>query len=84
MGTCRDDERLTAPVPPTWSRLAAMSAVWFSVHQLLAGQSARERALSQFQEGRNIIARLTRQSPENATLPQDPGWFESQIKAQER
>ena len=30
MGTCRDDERLTAPVPPTWSRLAAMSAVWFS------------------------------------------------------
>ena len=47
-----------------------------------AGQSARERALSQFQEGRTIITPLTRQSPENAILPEDLAWFESQIKAQ--
>jgi hypothetical protein len=48
-----------------------------------ARQGARDGALRQFREGRDIIVRLIRQSPENATLLNDLAWFESQIKAQE-
>jgi hypothetical protein len=77
-------ERLAAADPGNagWPRALASSFGRVAIAE--AGQSARERALSQFQEGRNIITRLTRQSPENAILPEDLAWFESQIKAQER
>ena len=77
-------ERLAAADPGNagWPRALALSFGRVAIAE--AGQSARERALSQFQEGRNIITRLTRQSPENAILPGDLAWFENQIKAQER
>ena len=75
-------ERLAAADPGNagWPRALAWS--FGRVPMGEAGQSARERALSQFQEGRTIITPLTRQSPENAILPEDLAWFESQIKAQ--
>jgi hypothetical protein len=49
-----------------------------------AQQGAREDALDALRQGRNIISRLARQSPSNATLPNDLTWFDSQIAAQER
>jgi tetratricopeptide (TPR) repeat protein len=42
---------------------------------------ARDQALSGFRRGRDILARLKAQSPENAQLPTDLAWFESQITA---
>lgn len=74
-------ERLAAADPGNagWPRALAWS--FGRVPMVEAGLSARERALSQFQKGRTITP-LTRQSPENAILPEDLAWFESQIKAQ--
>ncbi len=40
---------------------------------------ARDDALARFRRGRNIIARLSRQSPDDATLPKDLAWFDAQI-----
>jgi hypothetical protein len=46
-----------------------------------ARQGARDQALSKFRKARDIIARLKAQSPDNAQLPEDLAWFESQIRA---
>jgi hypothetical protein len=47
-------------------------------------QGARDNALNAFQQGRSIIARLLRQSPDNATLPKDLIWFDSQISNRDK
>jgi hypothetical protein len=49
-----------------------------------AQQGLREDALGGFRRGREIISRLARQSPSDATLPNDLAWFDSQIAAQEK
>ena len=45
---------------------------------LKRGQGARDSALGAFRQGREIIAQLARRSPDNATLPTDLAWFDSQ------
>ena len=42
-------------------------------------QGVRDDAHNAFQQGRGIIAQLVRQSTDNATLPKDLTWFDSQI-----
>jgi hypothetical protein len=49
-----------------------------------AHQGMREDALSWFRQGREIISGLARQSPSDATLPNDLAWFDGQIAAQEK
>ena len=44
-----------------------------------AQQGARDEALGALRQGRDIIARLMRQSPDNATLPKDLAWFDAEI-----
>ena len=46
-----------------------------------AQRGARDEALDAFKQGREIIVRLARQSPENGTLPNDLAWFDNQIVA---
>jgi hypothetical protein len=48
-----------------------------------ARQGARGDASGAFRQGRDIIARLMRQSSDNATLPKDLAWFDSQIATHE-
>jgi hypothetical protein len=45
-----------------------------------ASQHAHDRALRQFRQGRGIIVRLMRQSPNDSTLPNDLAWFDGQIE----
>jgi hypothetical protein len=42
-------------------------------------QGAHDDALKAFRQGRDIIAQLVRRSPDNATLPKDLAWFDSQM-----
>jgi hypothetical protein len=44
-----------------------------------AQQGAYEDALGAFRRGRDIIARIMQQSSDNATLPTQLEWFNSQI-----
>jgi len=46
---------------------------------VFARRGERQRALVAFDKGREIIARLRSQSPDNATLPNDLAWFDGQI-----
>jgi hypothetical protein len=63
-----------------WQRDLALSLGRVAIVE--AQQGARDGALSQFREGQDIIARLIRQSPENATLLEDLAGFENQIQHQ--
>jgi hypothetical protein len=47
-------------------------------------QGNREKALTAFRQGRNIIAAVLRRSPDNATLPRDLAWFDAQIAIHEQ
>lgn len=67
---------------PGWPRDLALSHG--RVAMVEARQGARERALGAFKQGREIIARLRARSPDNATLPKDLAWFDSQISALEK
>jgi hypothetical protein len=49
------------------------------VAMVLARQGEGARALGAFRQGREIIAPLAAQSPDNATLPSDLAWFDGQI-----
>ena len=42
-------------------------------------QGDYDSARKAFRDGQNIIARLTAQAPDNATLSNDFAWFEGQI-----
>jgi hypothetical protein len=44
-------------------------------------RGARDSALKAFRKGRDIIAQLKTQAPDNATLPKDIAWFDGQIAA---
>ena len=46
---------------------------------MLAEQNEAAQALAEFAEGRNIIARLKEQSPDNTSLAGDLAWFDAQI-----
>jgi hypothetical protein len=77
-------ERLAKADPGNagWQRDLALS--YGRVAIVKVQQGAREDALGALRHGRNIISRLARQSPSNATLPIDLTWFDSQIAAQEK
>jgi hypothetical protein len=62
-----------------WQRDLALSYGRMAIVE--AQQGTREDALDALWQGRNIISRLARQSPNNATLPNDLTWFDSQIAA---
>jgi hypothetical protein len=63
-----------------WQRDLAVS--YGRLAMLDAQQGARNDALSAFQQGREIVARLSQQSQDNATLHNDLAWFDRQIAAQ--
>src|SRR4029079_18038232 len=46
---------------------------------ILTLQNEVSQGLSEYRKGRQIIARLKEQSPENAALPQDLAWFDAEI-----
>jgi len=46
-----------------------------------AQQGLLNDALRRFLQGREIVALLMSQSPENATLPRDLAWFDGQIES---
>lgn len=62
-----------------WQRDLALSHG--RVARALARQGSRREAGTAFELGRTIIARLQRQAPDNAKLPEDLAWFEDQIAA---
>jgi hypothetical protein len=74
-------ERLAAADPGNagWQRDLAVS--YGRVAMVETGQGARDKALSGYRSGRDILARLKAQSPDDAQLPKDLAWFESQITA---
>lgn len=70
------------PGNPGWQRDIALS--FGRVAGVEAQQGQSQPALSGFRRGREIIERLKAQSPDNATLPRDLAWFDSQIAALEK
>ena len=73
-------ERLAGdPGNAGWQRDLALS--YGCVAMIKAQQGLQADALGAFRRGRDIISRLARQSPSNATLPNDLAWFDSQIAA---
>ncbi len=74
-------ERLAAADPGNagWQRDLAVS--YGRVAMVEARQGARDLALRGFRNGRGILARLKAQSPDDAHLPEDLAWFESQISS---
>src|SRR5215813_9392798 len=74
-------ERLTAADPGNvdWQRNRAIN--YGLVAMVEAQQGARDQALSKYRTARDIIARLKAQSPDDAQLPKDLAWVESQIRA---
>ena len=60
-----------------WQRDLALSHG--RVAMILLRQGERERALSAFRQGREIILKLKAAAPSNATLPKDLAWFDGQI-----
>jgi hypothetical protein len=62
-----------------WRRDLAVS--YGRVAMIEARQGAREQALSGVRSGRDILAWLKAQSPDDTQLPKDLGWFDGQILA---
>jgi hypothetical protein len=75
----RDRLAQSDPGNAGWQRDLASS--FGRVAMIDVQRGARDEALGAFQQGRDIIARLARQSPENGTLPNDLAWFDNQIAA---
>jgi hypothetical protein len=48
---------------------------------VLVRQGGRVEALGEFEQGRAIIVRLRQLSPDNAILPKDLAWFDTQLAA---
>jgi len=73
------DRRLAKADPGNagWQRDLALSHG--RVAMILLRQGERERALSAFHQGREIILKLKAAAPSNATLPKDLAWFDGQI-----
>jgi hypothetical protein len=72
-------ERLAKADPGNagWQRDLALSCGRVAVIKLQQG--IRDDALKLFRQGREIIAQLTRRSPDNATLQRDVVWFDRQM-----
>jgi hypothetical protein len=72
-------ERLAKADPGNagWQRDLALS--YGRIALIETRQGIRGDTLTGFQQGRDIIVQLMRQSPDNATLPKDLTWFDSQI-----
>jgi hypothetical protein len=72
-------ERLAAADPGNagWQRDLALS--YGRVGMVKAQQDAREDARGAFRQGRDIVVRLSRESPDNATLHNDLAWFDTEI-----
>jgi hypothetical protein len=66
-----------------WQRGLALSYGRVAMVEASAAGLARG-ALGGFRRGRDIISRLARQSPSDATLPNDLAWFDGQIAAYEK
>jgi hypothetical protein len=62
----RDPPGYTPSAPPPNPRIAV---------------TVDKMAKVELREGREIIGRLSQQSPDNATLPNDLAWFDEQIAA---
>ena len=60
-----------------WQRDLALS--YGRVGVVEAQKGAPDQARGMLQQGREIIARLTRQSPSNVTLSNDLAWFDAVI-----
>jgi hypothetical protein len=74
-------ERLasTDPGNADWQRSLSLS--YGRVAMVEARQGERDQALNGFRKGRDIVERLKAESPDDAQLPKDLAWFESQIRA---
>ena len=72
-------ERLAAADPGNagWQRDLALS--YGRVGMVKGQQDARDDARGAFRQGRDIVALLSRESPDNATLPNDLAWFDTVI-----
>ncbi|HWX27627.1 MAG TPA: hypothetical protein VNZ53_09350, partial [Steroidobacteraceae bacterium] len=60
-----------------WQRDLALS--YGRVGMVEAQQGGRDQARGTIQQGQEIIARLTRQSPSNVTLLNDLAWFDAVV-----
>ncbi len=77
-------ERLAKADPGNvgWQRDLAVS--YGHVALIEMRQGVRDDALRAFRQGRDIIARLMRRSPDNVTLPKDLAWFDRQMGIREK
>ena len=63
-----------------WQRGLAVS--YGKIADVAARKGARAEALDGFRRARDIVARLSRESPDNATLQNDLKFYEHQIAQQ--
>jgi hypothetical protein len=75
--TIRERLAKSDPRNASWQRDLALSHG--HVAMVLVGQGSRSEAATAFEQGRDIIVQLRRQSPDNAALPKDLAWFEAQL-----
>ena len=80
--TIRDRLAKSDPGNAGWQR--DLSVSYGKIAMLKARQGAHAEALGTLEQGRDIAVRLARQSPENAILQRDVGWFDRQIAAQKQ
>jgi|SRR5580704_1847475 hypothetical protein len=74
---------VTCPNGGSASQLARDLALSYGrVASIKMRQGIRDDALKAFRQGRDIVAQLIRRSPDNATLPKDLAWFDSQLDTQ--
>ena len=75
-------QRLAASDPGNagWQRGLAVS--YGKIADVAARKGARAEALDGFRRARDIVARLSRESPDNATLQNDLKFYEHQIAQQ--
>ena len=76
-------ERLAKADPGNagWQRDLGLSYGYVALIEMRQG--VRNDALRAFQQGRDIIAQLMRQSPDNVTLHKDLAWFDRQMGTHE-
>lgn len=80
--TIADGLAKSEPGNAGWQR--DLSVSYGKVAMVDARQGAHADAVIAFKKGRDIVARLSQQSPDNATLQKDLAWFDKQIATQKR
>jgi hypothetical protein len=77
-------ERLAKSDPGNFGWQRDVAAGYGRVALIRVRQGSLADALNAFRQGREIIAQLVGRSPDNATLPGDLAWFDSQISTYEQ